>query len=200
MIPAIQDHLGFESHQLAWMLLVWNPGLQRLVPVFDEFEAAKWGLRFEYGSGVAGHALRFKKIARWHKDRAKDSLVYLDVPPGQEIADRHIWLLCIPILLSRTGSGVGVLTLESNEDAAPTLDRLESFARSEQDDSETSHQLLYASNIAFWKSCLEANGGDPAHAFSASDRALVASAVGSWTDAGSEQTRFDPTSDLHANA
>jgi hypothetical protein len=182
MIPAIKEHLKLESDSLAWMLLVWNPNIRHLVPVFGEFEAAKWGLRFEHGSGVAGHALRFRRIARWHKDRSSHSLVYLRQPSGQEIEDRHVWLLCIPILLSRAGPRVGVLTLESNEGEDPRLERLETFARSQHDDAETSHRLLYASNITFWTSCLEACRENPEQTLSANDQILVEQAVHAWTE------------------
>jgi hypothetical protein len=151
--------------------LLWSDRTRRLETGFGRIPPGYWPVRFASGSGVAGHAFRFSRVAAWHRESQPSTLVYLQSAEGQQWAPQHEWIICVPILLAPKGPSIGVVSFEggtSNADAGEAGLRLGGLARLSRDDAQQGTEsatsvekrsklqeniLLTVVNQAFWAAC-----------------------------------------------
>jgi hypothetical protein len=113
-----------------------------------------FAFRFKFGCGVAGHAFRFARCAGLHLARRQGdesdstSLLHQKIP-----GESHDWVVCIPILTSRKGTPVGVVSFSGRADTETKSEAdLYSLAKFPKTSASKNlyAALLYSVSAAFW--------------------------------------------------
>jgi hypothetical protein len=148
--------LGRES---SWQGYLWHPSRQSLLTAFGVFPNRAWAVRFDWGSGVAGHALRHAQDASWLRgDASHQSLIFRPNPKSSPEGD-YSWLVCIPILASLGGPAVGVVGFAGNPRGGTAEAQLREYAQdavrgdAPRDPGliELRNRLFTAVNSTFWQ-------------------------------------------------
>ncbi|RKI44820.1 metallophosphoesterase [Corallococcus sp. AB004] len=158
---ALTPVLGSEldGRTASWTGYLWHPKRCSLKTAFGVFPNDGWAVRFDWGSGVAGHALRYARDMSWLKgDDPRKSLIYRPNPKDSPDGD-YSWLVCIPIKLSTDGLAIGVVGFAGNHQGGAAENRLREHAElsaqgGQQDDElfkQFRNRLFTTINTAFWQ-------------------------------------------------
>ncbi|HLL00820.1 MAG TPA: metallophosphoesterase [Myxococcaceae bacterium] len=114
----------------SWMCYLWHPGRHKLMTALGMFPNRAWAVRFSWGEGVAGHALRFGQETGWVRgDSSHRSLIFKSNPGASPEGD-YSWIVCIPILTSiRNPVAIGVLGFAGNSRGGPAEQQLREYAQ-----------------------------------------------------------------------
>jgi predicted phosphodiesterase len=143
--------------EMVWTGYLWKPAASLLVASFGAFPNRLWATRFAWGSGVAGHALRFSQSASWARDENSldESLIYRPPEPVSSSSD-YTWILCLPLLASPTRA-IGVVSIDGHRRGGNAerhlREHVESLARGGRASEESrlfQNTLFSAVNSAFW--------------------------------------------------
>lgn len=155
--PLIGGSLG---HAAAWLGLIWDTRKRRLMTCFGRFANRAWSVRFSYGGGVPGHALRFAKTATWVRDSdPRHSVIYQEkTDAGGDYSDDYRWVVCVPLLVDLADPAIGIISFASSGDETAGDRWLQTLAREAHSQDPTaaaraavgSARLLEANNLAFW--------------------------------------------------
>jgi predicted phosphodiesterase len=113
----------------AWTGCLWHPSRHGLMTAFGVFPNRMWAVRFDWGSGVAGHALRFSRDASWVQGSASHrSLIYR---PNSTVSPEgdYSWIVCIPILSSLAGPALGVVSFAGTQQGGMGEEQLREYAQ-----------------------------------------------------------------------
>lgn len=133
---AISETIGVELAPVdTWVAHLWNGNRRRLEPAFGTFPPESWGIDFEYGEGVVGHAFRMRAPAVYFSELQPSSrekyLSRLIYRPGPSRAMR--WVACVPIWSKPNvqHGAMGVIGFSMTAGAAPSRmqRKLEHIAR-----------------------------------------------------------------------
>jgi hypothetical protein len=148
------------GHHSVWAGYLWNPKRHQLMTAFGKFPNRGWAVRFAWGEGVAGHALRHSLEAGWvHGDASHQSLIYQQKPKAHNDAD-YSWLVSIPLLPSISGPALGVIGFAGNfllegTGEAQLREHAERVARQGREIDagfiDFRNRLFSAVNMAFWQ-------------------------------------------------
>lgn len=154
---ADEDELGY------WVLYLWHPGLQLLLPCAGDFPARSWGTSFKYGSGIAGHTLRHMWPSCYHADAmlgpnssTKARLIFLPGTADGALHD-HRWLVNLPVLRTKDGDAIGVLGFadyalkQKGEFAGWLATTAAMLCTDPSRDDEPIQQLKLEISAAFWQ-------------------------------------------------
>jgi hypothetical protein len=150
--------LGEGVERLRWLGLVWSQSDRRLLTSFGRFPSRLGGTRFACGTGVAGHAFRFNKVASWSRDAGRaSSLIYQSCPEFNDRAVEHDWIVAVPLLVAPNGPSLGVISLNGDDtslNAGATLADLALRLATEEplagDTIKLCDSLVENLNLAFW--------------------------------------------------
>ncbi|NNC04507.1 metallophosphoesterase [Corallococcus exiguus] len=143
----------------SWTGYLWHPKRRSLKTAFGVFPNRGWAVNFDWGSGVAGHALRHAQYTSWLLgDDSRHSLIYRSNPKDSPEGD-YSWLVCIPILLSLSGPAIGVVGFAGNQHGGVAENLLREHAElsaqgNPQDDEafgQFRDRLFSGVNSAFWQ-------------------------------------------------
>lgn len=145
------------STKSAWAGYLWHPKRRSLMTAFGKIPNRGWSVRFGWGEGVAGHALRFARAASWSRGGSSDqSLIYRSKPKASTEGD-YSWIVCIPILTAPRGPAVGVLGFAGDQCMVPAEHQLREYAEivSQQPDETAAlklrDRLFAAIQSSFWQ-------------------------------------------------
>jgi hypothetical protein len=144
--------LGRES---SWQGYLWHPSRRIMMTAFGVFPNRGWGVRFDWGSGVAGHALRYSQDASWTRgDASHRSLIYRPNPKDSPEGD-YSWLVCIPIVAALNGPAIGVIGLAGNQHGNTAEAQLREYAEDAvstgQSHDDLRNLLFSGVNSTFWE-------------------------------------------------
>ncbi|ADO75976.1 metallophosphoesterase family protein [Stigmatella aurantiaca] len=151
--------LGRREYASSWMGHLWHPTRKSLMTAFGVFPNRGWAVRFDWGSGVAGHALRYAQDTSWLRgDDSRKSLIYRPNPKASPDGD-YSWLVCIPILVSLKGPAIGVVGFAGTQRCGPAEEQLREHAEhsSRGDPQGDTHfldfrnRLFTGVNSTFWQ-------------------------------------------------
>lgn len=148
---AIDHALGDRIEDLTgirWLGMLWDEETRELVTAFGNFRAA----RFRVGSGVVGHAVRFRGATGWHRNGS--SLIYESRSPDGSA--RHEWIVAVPLSVEmEKRSPVGAISLWAQDQAGAGSKRLAKMVGDfEYDQSQSpplAEELLVYLNQVFWR-------------------------------------------------
>jgi hypothetical protein len=159
---------GLLSERASWMGMIWDAQIRMLCPIFGQFWPQSWSARFTCGSGVAGHAFRFNKIAAWHRDaNASTSIVYQPSPAHHRLfARQYRWILAFPLRLApEEEASLGVVGLASEEESTQVERALGHLARAictdtlDPEATKLRQMLETVINAVFWTLVAEGTEG-----------------------------------------
>lgn len=152
-----EEDLGY------WVLYLWHPRTQLLLPCAGDFPARSWGTSFKYGSGIAGHTFRHMFPICYHADAmlgpnasTKARLVFLPGTPDGALHD-HSWLVNLPVMRTKEGDAIGVLgfanySLKKTGQFAEWLATTAAILCADPSrDHDPLFQLAHAVSAAFWQ-------------------------------------------------
>lgn len=157
------------TQESSWAVYLWHPERHSLMTAFGRFPNRAWAVRFAWGEGVAGHALRFGLEAGWVRgDSSHHSLIFRPNPKASPEGD-YSWIVCFPLLTSlqnsangsSQGRAIGVLGFAGNARGGPAEQQLREYAsyvarlgNRPMDDQQFStfrDRLFSAVHSAFWE-------------------------------------------------
>jgi|GEM_PF-1851258 len=158
----LKEVLGTSLHSdTEWVGYIWRPRSANLLTTFGMGPRRMWANRFDWGSGVAGHALRFSQAASWAKETKspEESLIYRPPPQGSK-GGGYTWILCLPLLASPRRA-IGVISLAGFAGGGHAEQQLrehvDSLARAitqhaplDENANTFQNRLFSAVNSAFW--------------------------------------------------
>ena len=159
---------GLLGERGSWQGMIWDSQARVLCPAFGQFWPQSWSARFTCGSGVAGHAFRFNKVAAWHRDaNATTSIIYQPRPEHQRLFSRsYRWILCFPLRLAPDEeASLGVVALASEEENTHVERALGHLARAictetlDPEAAKLRRMLETVVNVVFWTLVAEAKEG-----------------------------------------
>jgi 3',5'-cyclic AMP phosphodiesterase CpdA len=163
LTPVLGGALGPEG---SWVGLLWHDELRQLMTSFGRFANRTWSARFKYGSGIAGHALRFCRCAAWARGSTRRvSLLYQPTTDvGGLYTHDYDWIVCVPIVVGPQGPAVGVVSFAGPEARTEAEHRLRDLAALAVDHGgevrgesagELMSSLFTVVNGAFWTTVAE---------------------------------------------
>lgn len=141
---------------VTWVCFLWNDSKKVLQPAFGKFSSQMWAQEFGFGSGVAGHSLRFSSIATWHRHARDRQRTVLYQPTS--LFPQHDWIVSVPIRTGKAGPAVGVLCLsggDTHDGAAAVLSTVALNSTRESAFGAPFAEFPAGVNRTFWEICRE---------------------------------------------